>query len=136
VIVDDAVEIPFGFTDLTEIVYVLLAPKPKIVIGEVRLDPVKPLKSVAIYPLTMLPTGGVKLIVILVPVTPTNDKLVGGPGYILVVIEFDTDDATEIPLTLVAVIVNIYAVFIVRPLILIGDDVPVAVILLGLLVTV
>ena len=47
--------------DLIEKVYEAFVTKPKIVTGEVRLEPVNPFKSLAIYPVTVLPTGGVKL---------------------------------------------------------------------------
>ena len=58
---DDATELPFVLMDLIEKVYEAFVTKPKIVTGEVRLEPVNPFKSVAIYPVTVLPTGGVKL---------------------------------------------------------------------------
>ena len=53
-----------------------------------------------------------------------------------VVIEVDTEDAVDVPLVLVAVTVNVYAVPAVNPLTVIGDDEPVAVIDPGELVTV
>ena len=88
-----------------------------------------------IYPFTD-PAGGVKLTVAVELVVPVTERLVGGLGLVFVVIAVDCDDDIDVPPEFVDVIVNVYEVFGARPLILIGDDVPVAVILLGLLLTV
>jgi hypothetical protein len=50
--------------------------------------------------------------------------------------EGDADDAIEVPPVFVAVTVNVYEVPLVNPVIVIGDEVPVAIIESGELVTV
>ena len=60
--------------------------------------------------------------------------IVGAIGF--VVTEVDALDATDVPPELVAVTVNVYGVFEVNPITLIGEDEPVPVKPPGLLVTV
>ena len=60
---------------------------------------------------------------------------VGAPGTVTGVAEFEADEAELVPVPLVAVTLKVYAVPLVRPVIVIGDDVPVAIILPGLDVT-
>ena len=60
--------------------------------------------------------------------------IVGAIGF--VVTEVDVLDATDVPPELVAVTVNVYGVFEVKPITLIGEDEPVPVKPPGLLVTV
>jgi hypothetical protein len=60
--------------------------------------------------------------------------IVGALGFVVTVV--DELDETDVPPELVAVIVNVYAVFEDNPETVIGDDVPVPIIPPGLLVTV
>jgi len=62
------------------------------------------------------------------------DTPVGADGT--VVMEDDAEDALDVPYAFLAVTVNVYAVPLVNPLTVIGEDVPVAVKLPGELVTV
>ena len=71
-----------------------------------------------------------------VGVTVEAVRFVGALGTEAVVIEFVGGDSAEVPIEFVDVMVNVYEVLAARPLIVIGDVVPVTVILLGLLVTV
>jgi len=87
----------------------------------------------AIYPLT-IPVGGVKLIVALEPVVFTRFRLVGGLGKEFVVTGSEAIDVTDVPETLVAVAVNVYAVLALSPVTNIGLDDPVATIFPGELV--
>jgi hypothetical protein len=71
-------------------------------------------------------TGGVKVMVacvlLAVAVTP-----VGAPGTPAGVIEFDAVDVTLVPIAFVAVTVKVYAVPFVKPLIVIGLPVELAI---------
>jgi len=51
---------------------------------------------------------------------------VGAPGTVAGVTEFDTVDGELVPAAFVAVMVNVYAVPLLKPVIVIGDDVLVA----------
>jgi hypothetical protein len=53
--------------------------------------------------------------------------LVGAPGTVAGVTEFDAVDTVLVPITFVAVTVKVYAVPLVKPVIVIGDAPPVAV---------
>ena len=53
--------------------------------------------------------------------------IVGAPGTAAGVTEFDADDAVLVPELLVAVTVNVYAVPLVRPVTVMGDEEPLAV---------
>ena len=70
--------------------------------------------------------GALKLIVACVLVA-TAVTLVGAPGVVAGVTEFDAVDAVLVPTEFVAVTVNVYAVPLVNPVIVTGDDVLVAV---------
>ena len=60
----------------------------------------------------------------------------GAPGTVAGVTAADAVEAALVPVALVAVTVNVYAVPLVKPVTVIGLEVPVAVILPGLDVTV
>jgi hypothetical protein len=70
--------------------------------------------------------GAVKLIVacVLVAVAVTE---VGAPGSVAGVTEFDALEGVLVPTAFVAVTVNVYAVPFARPVIVIGDEPPLAV---------
>ena len=52
---------------------------------------------------------------------------VGAPGTVAGVTEFDTVDGELVPAAFVAVMVNVYAVPLLKPVIVIGDEPPFAV---------
>ena len=62
--------------------------------------------------------------------------LVGAPGTAKVVIDDDGDEGGPDPAPFVALTVNVYAVLVVNPVIVIGELAPLDVIFPGLLVTV
>jgi len=70
--------------------------------------------------------GALKLIVACVLVA-TAVTLVGAPGVVAGVTEFDAVDAVLVPTALVAVTVNVYVVPLLKPVIVIGDEEPLAV---------
>ena len=72
-------------------------------------------------------TGAVKLIEACA-LPPVAVPMVGEPGTVAGVTEFEGDDAVPVPTELVAVTVNVYAVPFVSPVTVIGEDDPVAVI--------
>ena len=80
------------------------------------------------------PVGDVKATLTAVELDTVVETLIGGSGDVYVVV--DALDATDIPPELVAVIVNVYAVFADNPDTVIGEVVPVAVKPPGLLITV
>ena len=61
---------------------------------------------------------------------------VGACGTVVAVMLLEAEDAAPVPLALVAVTVNVYAVFDARPVTVTGDDAPVPVNPPGLEVTV
>ena len=81
-----------------------------------------------------VPLGAVKETLIAVELDTVAVPMVGAPD--IVVTEVDALDATDVPPELVAVTVNVYGVFTVKPDIVIGEDEPVPVKPPGLLVTV
>ena len=79
--------------------------------------------------------GGVNVTVALaLPAVAT--PIVGAPGTVAGVTLFEAADGGPVPIALVAVTVNVYAVPLVRPVTVIGLEVPVAVIPPGEEVTV
>jgi hypothetical protein len=80
-------------------------------------------------------TGAVNVIVAS-PLPRTAETLVGAPGTVAGVTALDADDAELVPTAFVAVTVNVYAVPFVRPVMVIGESLPLAVIPPGLEVTV
>lgn len=60
----------------------------------------------------------------------------GASGTVAGVTELELDEAGPAPAIFVAVTVNVYAVPFVRPVIIIGEALPISVLLSGLLVTV
>ena len=59
---------------------------------------------------------------------PVAVPTVGAPGTVLGVTEFEADEAVLVPALLVAVMVKVYAVPLVSPVTVIGEDAPVPVI--------
>jgi hypothetical protein len=95
-IVDDATDVPLAFTDTMDIVYVVVAPNPVMVIGLPLLVPWAPVLVDAMYP-DMVPVGGLKLMVTLPLVVLTTAKLVGGFGTELVVTGLDGVELVDVP---------------------------------------
>ena len=81
-----------------------------------------------------VPLGGVKTTLTEYGPITVAEPIVGALGN--VVTDDDALDATDVPPELVAVTVNVYGVFAVKPETVIGEDVPVPVKPPGLLVTV
>ena len=105
--------------------------RPVTVIGEdVPVAVMPPGEEVTVYPVIVAPpvlVGAVKLTVAL-PLLPLAEIPVGAPGAIAAgVTADDALEAAPVPTELVAVTVKVYAVPLVRPVTVIGDDVPVAV---------
>jgi hypothetical protein len=73
-----------------------------------------------------LSLGAVNVIVAW-PLPPTAVTPVGEPGTAAGVTEFDALDAVLVPIAFVAVTVNVYAVPLLNPVTVIGDDPPLAV---------
>ena len=105
--------------------------RPVTVIGEdVPVAVTPPGEEVTVYPVIVAPpvlVGAVKLTVAL-PLVLVAEILVGTPGAIAAgVTADDALEAAPVPTELVAVTVKVYAVPLVSPITVIGDDVPVAV---------
>jgi hypothetical protein len=81
-----------------------------------------------------VPLGAVKATLISVALDTVAVPMVGALDFVVDII--DADDATDVPVELVAVTVNVYGVFEVNPDTIIGDDEPVPVKPPGLLVTI
>jgi hypothetical protein len=71
-------------------------------------------------------TGGVKVIVAS-PLPRTAVTLVGAPGVVAGIIEVLGEEAFPVPTAFVAVTVKVYVVPFVRPVMVIGEEPPVAV---------
>jgi len=130
---------PNAFTAVTVKVYAVPFASPVTVIGEAEPVPLMPPGlEVTTYPMIAEPpllAGGVKateacaLPALAVP-------MVGAPGTVAGVTEFDGAEAGPGPTAFVAVTVKVYAVPFASPVTVIGEAAPVAVMPLGLEVTV
>jgi hypothetical protein len=58
------------------------------------------------------------------PLPPVAVPTVGAPGTVAAVTEFEAADAALVPAAFVAVTVKVYAVPFVRPITVIGEEVP------------
>jgi hypothetical protein len=84
---------------------------------------------VTVYPVIAEPpfeTGAVK-VTVASPLPRTALTLVGVPGVVAGIIEVLGEEAFPVPTAFVAVTVKVYVVPLVSPVIVIGDDPPVAV---------
>ena len=113
--------------------YVYATPfvKPVTVIGEdVPVALIPPGEAVTVYPVIADPpvfVGAVKLRVAL-PLPPLAEMVVGVPGAVIGDVTADeAPDDVPAPTALVAVTVYVYATPFVKPVTVIGEDVPVAV---------
>ena len=79
---------------------------------------------------------GVVNVIVASPLLPAALALVGAPGVVGIVTEFDAVDDTLVPTAFVAVTVKVYVAPGVNPVTVIGDDVPVALNVFVLSVTV
>ena len=98
-------------------------------IGEDPAVAVCPPLEVTVYEVIAEPpfeTGGVKVIVAC-PLPAVAVPIVGASGVLAGTTEFETDEAVLVPIAFVAVTVNVYVVPFVNPVIVIGEDPPVAV---------
>ena len=121
--------VPFAFVAVTVKVYVTPFVRPVTVIGESVPVAVCPRFEVTVYSVMVEPpllTGGVKVIVA-APLPATADTLVGAFGMLFGVIELLVVEAALSPSAFVAMTVKVYAVPFVRPVMVIGDEPPVAV---------
>ena len=129
-LVPDGVLVPLAFVAVTVKVYVVPSVRPVTVIGDEPPDAVKPpVFEVTVYPVIVDPpllTGGVNEIVAW-PSPAVAVTLVGASGIVEGVTELEALDAVLVPIELVAVTVNVYAVPFVSPVIVRGDEPPVAV---------
>ena len=104
---------------------------PVTVIGEdVPVAVTPPGEEVTVYPVIVAPpvfVGAVKLTVA-VPLLPLAETLVGTPGAVIAgVTAGDALEAVPVPTELVATTVKVYAVPLVSPVTVIGDEGPLAV---------
>jgi hypothetical protein len=123
--------VPALFVAVTVNVYITPSVKLlDIVIGDAVPVAVAPSFRITVYPVIGYPpvnVGAVNAIdAVAVPlyVTPVNVGAGGTPGEMLLLAELDK----LLPIKLVANTVNVYGTLFVRPVTVIGDDVPVAVI--------
>jgi hypothetical protein len=127
--VDDAL-VPIELVAVTVKVYAAPLTRPLIVIGAPLLDALNPpVFDVAVYVVIVDPpvlAGAVNEIVAL-PFPAVAETLVGAPGVVAGVTALLVPDGVLVPEAFVAVTVNVYAVPFVRPVIVIGDEPPVAV---------
>jgi hypothetical protein len=120
-------------------VYEVPLVKPVIVIGEsLPLAVIPPVLEVTVYPVIADPPvdAGAVNVTVASPFPRTAETLVGAPGTVAGTTELLVPEETLVPLGLVAVTVNVYVVPFVSPVIVIGEEPPVAVMPPGLEVTV
>jgi hypothetical protein len=127
----EAVPVPTELVATTVKVYAVPLVSPVTVIGEEAPDAVRPPgEEVTVYPVIADPpvlVGAVKLTVAL-PLLTVAEMLVGTPGAIGAgVTADDAIEAVPVPTELVATTVKVYAVPLVSPVTVIGDEAPVAV---------
>jgi hypothetical protein len=126
----DAVLVPAALLAVTVKVYAVPFERPVIVIGDEPPVAVKlPVFELTVYVVIVAPPvllGAVKEIVAS-PSPPVALTLVGAPGGPAGTTELLVPDDVLVPTAFVAVTVNVYVVPLVRPVIVIGDDPPVAV---------
>ena len=138
----DAVPVPIAFVAVTVKVYAVPLVRPVTLIGDAAPPAViPPGLEVTVKPVIALPPllpGGVNVTDALE--TPAVAvPIVGAPGAVgaaVGVALFDAAEAAPVPMALVAVTVKVYAVPLVRPVTVIDDVAPLAVIPPGLEVTV
>jgi hypothetical protein len=126
---DDAL-VPIAFVAVTENVYVVPLTSPVTVIGEPLLEAVKPpVLEVAVYVVIADPPllAGAVNVIVAEPFPAVAETLVGAPGVVAGVTEFEVAEAVLVPVAFVAVTVNVYAVPFVRPVMVIGEPPLVAV---------
>jgi hypothetical protein len=131
---DDALEavlVPTELVATTVKVYAVPLVSPVTVIGDEAPVAVRPSgEEVTVYPVITAPpllAGAVKLTVAL-PLLTMAEILVGTPGAIGAgVTADDALEAVPVPTEFVAVTVKVYAVPLVNPVTVIGDEAPVAV---------
>jgi hypothetical protein len=110
-------------------VYAVPFVSPVIVIGDDPPVAVAPVLDVTVYDVIAEPPvlAGAVNVTVALPFPYTAETFVGEPGVVAGVTALDAVEDALVPIALVAVTVNVYAVPFVRPVIVIGDDPPVAV---------
>ena len=126
----EAVPVPMELVAVTVKVYAVPLVSPVTVIGDEAPVAVRPPgEEVTVYPVIADPpvfTGAVKLTVAL-PLLPLTEILVGTPGAVVAgVTADDAVEAVPVPTMFVAVTVKVYAVPLVSPVTVIGDEAPLA----------
>ncbi|NBV92740.1 MAG: hypothetical protein EBR91_11335 [Flavobacteriia bacterium] len=132
----EIIDVPTLVVPTTVNVYAVLLDRPLTIIGdEVPVLVNKPGLLVTVYVITFT------FPLIIVNATETELEfiavavpIIGVPGYVTIL--FDEDETVDVPILVLSVILNVYAVLPIKPDILIGDTVPIAVIDPGLLVRV
>lgn len=125
----EAVLVPFAFVAVTVKVYAVPLVRPVTVIGDEPPVAVIPVFEVTVYEVMAEPPlllGAVKVIVA-EPVPAVATMLVGASGIVDGTMELLVPDGVLVPTELVAVTVKVYVVPFVRPVMVIGDEPPVAV---------
>jgi hypothetical protein len=126
----EALLVPIAFVAVTVNVYVVPLTRPVIVIGDdppVAVNP--PTFEVTVYEVIAEPPllAGAVNETVAWPLPCTAVTLVGAPGAVAGRTELLVADAVLVPIAFVAVTVNVYVVPLVSPVIVIGEDPPVAV---------
>ena len=127
----EAVPVPAELVAVTVKVYAVPLVSPVTVIGDDAPVAVRPPgEDVTVYPVIAAPpvfAGAVKLTVA-PPLLPVAETPVGAPGAMAAGVTADEAlEAAPVPMALVAVTVKVYAVPLVSPVTVIGDEAPVAV---------
>jgi hypothetical protein len=136
---EEADPVPIAFVAVTVNVYETPLVRPVIVIGEsLPLAVIPPGLEVTVYPVIAEPPveAGAVNVTVASPLPRTAETLVGAPGVVAGTTELLVPEEILVPFAFVAVTVKVYVVPLVRPVIVIGDEPPVAVIPPGLEVTV
>jgi hypothetical protein len=127
-LVAEAVLVPTAFVAITVKVYVVPLIRPVMVIGEDPPDAVCPPLEVTVYEVIAEPPvlpGALKVIVAS-PLPAVAVPMVGAPGVVAGVTAPLALEAVLVPMVLVAFTVKVYAVPLLNPVIVMGDEPPYA----------
>ena len=127
---DEGVLVPMLLVAVTVNVYAVPLVRPVITVevaAVVVLNP--PTLDDTVYEVIALPPlfPGAVNVTVACPLPPVAVPMVGALGTVAGVTEFEAEEGELVPMLLVAVTVNVYAVPLVRPVMVIGEDPPVAV---------
>jgi hypothetical protein len=121
---DDAGPVPTAFDANTVNVYAVPFARPVTVHGDVAQVPVCPPDDVAVYDVMVEPpllAGGVK-VTVACALPAVAVPIVGAPGTVAGVTLLEAEEAGPVPTAFVAVTVNVYAVPLVSPVTVQGDE--------------